>query len=176
MSPRLAAALCLFFYCGHAAWYAAHGQTLENMLWACHLGALLVGAGLLFTAPTLNAVGVLWLLLGVPLWLLDLLDGGELVPTSILTHFGGLALGLWGVRRLGFPPMAALPAAVGLYILNRLSWLLTAPAENVNLAFTVWPGWEHYFPSHRLYLATLLLLSAVVFGLLTPLLRRLGPR
>ena len=175
-APLVAAALCFLFYGAHAAWYAVHGRTLANMLWACHLGALLVGGGLLLSSATMNAVGLLWLCLGLPLWILDLVSGGELVPTSLLTHFGGLALGAWGVRRLGFPSYAALPAVAGLLVLNLVSRLVTPPAENVNLAFAVWRGWEGYFPSHPLYIAMLLAGSGVAFALLTPALRRLGPR
>jgi len=170
-----AAGLCFLFYGAHAAWYAAHGRPLANLLWACHLGTLLVGGGLLFSSAATNAVGVLWLCLGIPLWILDLRAGGELVPTSILTHLGGLAIGAWGVRRLGFPAYAALPAVAGLLALNLVSRQVTPPAENVNLAFAVWHGWEGYFPSHPLYIATLLAGSAVAFALLTPVLRRLGP-
>lgn len=172
----VAATACFLFYGCHAAWYAAHGRTLANMLWACHLGVLLVGAGVLLAFPTLNAVGVLWLCLGLPLWVLDVVSGGELVPTSLLTHLGGLMVGTWGVRRLGFPVYAAAPAVAGLLGLNLLSRLTTPPAENVNLAFAVWRGWEGYFPSHTVYIAVLLAASAAAFAVLTPALRRLGPR
>jgi hypothetical protein len=166
--------LCLAFYGAHAAYYAVQARPLVNMLWMCHLASVLIAAGLLARVPSLNAVGVLWLLIGLPLWFLDLARGGAFHPTSTLTHVGGLAAGLWGARRLGFPAGAWWRAVLGMIALLLLSRAVTPPAENVNLAFAVWTGWEAVFPSHPLYVLALLVTSAGLFAAATPLLRRLA--
>jgi hypothetical protein len=168
------AALCFLLYAAHAAYFATHGQSLANMLWACHLATLMVGVGLLLGSARLNAVGLLWLCLGLPFWLMDLVNGGDLLPTSALSHFGGLIAGFWGLRQLRFPSQTWWLAASGLLGLHLLSKLVTPPAENINLAFAIWRGGERYFSSHTLYIVTLLAMSAAVFAAATPFLQRLG--
>ena len=85
-------------YAVHAVFHLLHNRP-EDLLWACHLGAALVGIGLMISSPTLNGIGTLFLCLGTPLWLMDLAGGGEFYPTSCFTHIGGLAIGMYGARR-----------------------------------------------------------------------------
>lgn len=149
-------------YAIHAAVHLQRGQPYD-LLWVCHIAALLVGSGLLLRNATLNAIGFLWSCLGVPLWLVDIAAGGELIPTSPLTHLGALALGLFGVRKLGMPRGAAMKALAAFAALWALCRAVTPPAANINLAFRVHDGWEPYFSSYALYYATLLVIAAVVF-------------
>src|SRR5262249_47931746 len=92
--------LALVCYAVHAGFHLYHGRP-EDLLWACHIGAAVVGLGLILSSATLNGVGVLLLCMGTPLWLLDLAGGGEFYPTSCFTHLGGLAIGIYGLHRLG---------------------------------------------------------------------------
>jgi hypothetical protein len=176
-APRrteIALGLCgVLAYGVHAVHYVARRQE-ENLLWFCHLAALGIGIALILRAPTLNAIGLLWLAIGTPCWFLYLAGGGELLMGAALTHCAGLALGLFGVRRLGLPRDAWWKALLALVAVHFVTRLITPPAENVNLAFAVWPGWEPWFPSHRVYLAFLTALSAAVFLALSRGLRASG--
>ena len=153
---------------------AADGRP-ENLLWACHAAALCVGIGLVVGRHTLVAAGVLLLTIGVPLWLINLAAGGVFYPTSILTHVGGLGLGLIGLRRAGYPPHApqwALALVGGLLLATRLA---TPPAENVNLAFAPWHGAESLAGSWQLHMAAVLAAWAVALLLADALVRRVIP-
>jgi len=164
---------CLFAYALHG-WHYIERQQAANLLWLCHLGALAVGLGLIRRASTLSAVGLLWLCIGTPCWLLDLFTGGEVVVGSVLTHVVGLAAGLFGLRRLGLPDGAwwkALVALAAVYVVTRA---LTPRAENVNLAFAVWPGWETWFPSYGVYIAFLVSVAAAVFRIVSWVARASG--
>jgi hypothetical protein len=130
------------------------------VLWACHLAAVLVGVGLLGEWPAVVAVGVTWLAVGVPLWLFDLAMGGEFTPTTLLTHVGGLAVGLVGLWHLRMPAGVWWKALLGLAALQQLCRWVTPPAENVNVAFSVYPWMQPYFSSYGRYW----LAMAVVFG------------
>lgn len=149
-------------YAIHAAVHLHRGEPYD-LLWGCHVAALLVGFGLLLGNATLNAIGFLWSCLGVPLWILDLSTGGTFMPTSPLTHLGALALGFIGVRKLGMPRHAAVNALAAFAMLWGVCRLVTPPAANINLAFRVHEGWETYFPSYALYFAMLLAIAAAVF-------------
>ena len=161
-------------YALHVTVLAGRGAPTDA-LWMCHVASLLVALGLLVLRPELIAVGFLWQALGTPLWLLDLSQGGELLATSLGTHLGGLAAGLFGVRRLGVPRGTWWRALFGLAGLLLLSRLVTPPAANVNLAFAVWPGWERLFPSHGAYLALLGAVAAATFVSLDATLHRSEP-
>jgi hypothetical protein len=162
-------------YAAHAAVHLGRGEP-QDLLWACHVAALLVGAGFLFASPTLNAIGFLWSCYGTPLWILDLATGGEWMPTALLTHFTGLVIGFIGVRRLGLPRHAAWKAMAAYALLFLATRALTPPRANVNLAFSVYQGWQLWFASYPLYLAMLVALGLGTFlaaeHLLAPLARR----
>lgn len=142
--------LALSFYAVHGAVQVVGGHP-ENLLWACHLASVAIGAGLICRSPAANALGTEWLCLGLPIWLLNLATGGEFEPTSVLTHVGGIAVGLVGVRRLGVPRGTWWKAVAALVGLGLVCGWVTPPGENVNLSHAVWKGWEKQFPSYTLY-------------------------
>lgn len=106
-----------------------------SSLWACHLASLLAGAGILFRRPAIIGVGVLWLFVGIPLWLVYLSLGGQFRPESAFTHLGGLAVGLCGLQHFGMPRRLWWRAIVGMWGLLIVSRLGLPPEQNVNLAF-----------------------------------------
>jgi hypothetical protein len=156
-----AAALAGFL--AHAAAHIARG-TPEDILWMCNLAALLVAVGLLLGRARPLAVGVSWLLIGDVLWAIDVLAGGELLLTSPLTHLLGLAAGIFGIRKLGFPAATWPIAALGLIALQEACRWITPARSNVNVAFSLYAGAEMIFPSFWLYRATLLVLAAACFA------------
>lgn len=147
----------------HAGVYAWQG-TPGQALWSCTVACLLVGLGGLLSNAAVVGVGFLWLVAGTPLWLLYLGLGGTLLGTSVLTHGGGLVLGLALVRRLGLPAGTWKRAAAAQMALVATSRLLTAPAHNVNLAFHPLEGWERVFPWHLASLAATFAVQVCVFA------------
>ncbi len=162
-------------YAIHAGFHILSGRP-EEALWMCHLGAALVGIGLLRASATASGIGTLFLCMGTPLWVAYLAGGGEFYPTSCFPHLGGLAIGLYGVRRLGLPSGSWWKAVAALVVLILLCRLVTPPHANVNVAFAIYPGWEKVFPSHPVYLGTMIVLAAGYFIFFEYVLRRwLGP-
>lgn len=160
---RILGLLPAFFYGIHGSLWVYRGLP-ENALWTCHLASLLIGTGMILLRPKVAAVGLLWVILGLPMWLLDLALGGEFLPTSALTHVGAPAFAFFFFRGTPFPRGSWWRAVAALGFLVVLTRLVTPPAENVNLAHAIWKGWEdRFFHSHPLYLAFLLSLAAAVF-------------
>ena len=158
-------------YLIHAGSHFLNGRP-EEALWMCHLGAALVGAGLLSSSAITNGIGTLFLCIGTPLWVMYLAGGGEFYPTSCFPHLAGLAIGLYGVRRLGLPSGTWWRSVVALVTLILVCRLVTPAQANVNVAFAIYPGWEKVFPSHPIYLAVMMAQSAGYFLLCGYALRR----
>jgi hypothetical protein len=154
--------LALAFYAVHCAFHVWRGHP-EDVLWACHVAAALIGVGLLGSWPTCVAIGVTWLAVGVPLWLFDLAVGGEFSPTSVLTHVGGLIVGLIGLWRLGMPDQVWWKALLALAALQQLCRWVTPEEANVNVAFSVYPWMKAYFASYWVYYAVMMPLFGVLF-------------
>lgn len=155
----------LLFWSAHAAFHLARG-TAGDLLWACNVAVPVLAIGCFLRSGTLCACAVMCLAFGLPMWALDLATGGDFVPTSLLTHVGGLALGAVAVRRLGWPRGSWRLACGGTALLVAVTRLVGSPERNANLAFRVHDGWERHFASHLPYLAAMWLASAVAFFVL----------
>lgn len=125
----------------------------EDALWNCTVANLLLALGLAWPAPRLVAAASMWLLLGTPYWLYYLWLGGELHPTSALTHLVGPVVSAIGVARLGLPSGSWALATALLAALTLLCRAVTPPEANVNLSHgphSEWlrsalPGfWAHF--------------------------------
>ena len=161
---RLVGVLPLIFFGLHTAYHVGKGDP-ENMLWGCHLSNLLIGMGLLTSRPAVLAVGLLWLSVGVPLWI-GLLIGtpDEFSITSMLTHVGGAVVGIWAVCRMNWPRGTWWKAWLVIPLLQLVCRFTTPPAANVNISHEVWKGWGKTFPSYPVYLILLLGITAVIFA------------
>jgi hypothetical protein len=163
-------------YAIHAGFHVLNGRPAE-VLWMCHLGALFVGVGILLSSPVVNGIGTLFLCIGTPLWVMYLAGGGEFYPTSMFPHLGGLVIGLYGVRRLGFCSGTWWKAVAALITLILVCRLVTPAQANINVAFAIYAGWETLFPSHPVYIAAMMAQSAVYFFVCEYALRRwLAPK
>ncbi len=168
---RICGFAALGCYAIHGGFHLLNGRPAE-LLWMCHLGAAIVGVGLLRASATLNGIGTLFLCVGTPLWVMYLAGGGEFYPTSCFPHIGGLGIGLYGVRHLGFRAGTWWQSVLSLIGLILICRLVTPPAANVNVAFAVYPGVEKMFPSHPIYLAIMMMMSAAYFLICEYALRR----
>lgn len=160
---RRLAPLPLAFFAAHAGFHVHAGRP-EEALWTCTMANLILGVGLLGSMPTLIASAVAWLILGNLLWAVDLCSGGAFYPTSLLTHVGGLAVGVFALRVREWPRGAWWRAALLLLALQQACRGVTPRAANVNLAFDLYPGMDAFFPSYGWYWVSLVAMCCVIFG------------
>ncbi len=146
--------LAITFYLIYAIYFSYYNNFL-NMLWVCHTACLIVGIGLLGNSPNINGIGFLWLIFGVPMWILNVLSGESVFITSIFTHVGGLVISIIGLIILGLPRFSWIVSSIAMVGLFIISKLITPPELNINLAFSVWKGWETMFPSYFWYITML---------------------
>jgi hypothetical protein len=169
---NLVGVLALLFWAIHAANHVFIRHTAYDLLWTCNVATALLALGAFLRNARLCAIALCWLAYGTPIWLLDLATGAGMIPTSPLTHFGGLALAVIAVRKLGFPRWSWAWAVGASLVLVVLARILTSAQHNVMLAHRVHDGWEKYFSSHPTYFVVMMAGSAVVFFVVETLARR----
>lgn len=162
------------FFAAHGCYQFWHGR-LENLLWACHLADLIVGIGLILKSRTITGTGVVMLGFGVPMWLLAIATGGDFFPTSILTHLGGLAVGIAGLRQLGGLRDDWWKAYLTILLLLVLSRFCTPAEMNVNMAFATWSFARAWFPGLTAHLLSVLTIWATGLFVAERLLRIVAP-
>ncbi len=107
-----------------------------DSLWMCHQANLLMGLGSLLKKPYWVSVGILWMVVGTPLWVRELSLDPSIGLTSYLAHLGGLAWALWSVRRQ--PRPKAWLAAWGFFVgVREFCRQFTPVPLNVNAAHQV---------------------------------------
>lgn len=149
---------------------------LPDALWCCNVGQLLLGVALLADAPRLATTGTLFLVYGLPLWVIYLVGGGAVGLSSLLTHLVSLPLGVLAARGLGVPPGTWWRATLAIVGLQALTRLVTPPRFNVNLSHHIHPGWEGLFlHSYAVYYAFMLACGAATCLLCELALRRAFP-
>jgi hypothetical protein len=107
------------------------------------------------------------------LWGVYLASGGEFLPTSLLTHVGGLVVGGLAVLFLGLPQHSWWRAILAFLVLQQLCRFAAPTHANIDLAHSVWPGWETIFPPYLGYQVFLLAVGSASFALVEWLTRLL---
>jgi hypothetical protein len=156
--------------------YVWMARTPEQILWCCHLSNLGLAVGLVLRRPSWIRMTSLWLIIGLPPWLIDMLMTGLMTPVSIFSHFGGALVALFALRRIGLPTGSWRPALLYFLVLQQLTRLLTTPGPytNVNVAHFAYGPWKDLFQPYWVYLLANTLLVALCLWLLESGLRWLG--
>lgn len=162
------------FFVAHGCYQYTHDR-VENLLWACHLADLIVGIGLILKSRTITATGLVMLGFGVPMWLMAIATGGDFYPTSVLTHLGGIAVGIAGLRQLGGVRDDWWKAYLTIVVLLILSRCITPASMNVNLAFDTWTFARSWMPGLTAHLLSLLAIWASGLFVAERLLRLVAP-
>lgn len=149
--------------------------TPAHIWWSCHIANLTLGIGLLLNNALLIRLAVLWLILGLPPWALDMAVTRIVWPVSWLTHLGGALFGLlvlWKVRMArGVWPAALL----WFLVLQGLSRLFTPPEPNVNMAHAIYEAAKPWFSQFWLYWLATAVVAAGLLWMLEMLLVWLFP-
>ena len=145
--PSRALALLPASFFALAAVVNALDGTLFSLVWVCNAMNLLLAASIATRWPRGIWLATLWLLPGVPLWLLDVVAGSSLRPHSFFTHVAAAAVGVTALRRTPHPTGGVWWQAVALAVaLQLVARAITPPGENVNLAFAAHASVAAAFP------------------------------
>jgi hypothetical protein len=104
---------------------------------------------------------MLWIVLGIPLWLVDAWVIRDIEAVSVVAHYGGLAIGLYAAAKIRMSENPWI-AGVFLYVaIQQLCRWLTDPGLNVNLAHQVYEGSRGWFGRYEVYWLTTTALAAL---------------
>jgi hypothetical protein len=129
------------FFLAYFAFVLERGKAADS-LWMCHVSNLILAAGIVASRPRVIALAVAWIILGIPLWAFDMWRTGEAIPASVLSHLGGLAVGLYALSRVRISYNPWLYALLVYLVVQQLCRWITPAELNVNLAHRVYEGWE----------------------------------
>lgn len=168
--------LALLFFLARVIEYVWVARTPEQILWCCHLSNLGLALGIALWRPSWIRLTSLWLIIGLPPWLIDMVMTGLVTPVSVFSHLGGGLVALFALRRVGLPAGTWRPALLYFLLLQQLTRLLTEPGPytNVNVAHFAYGPWKDLFQPYWVYLVANTLLVALSLWLLERLLRWLG--
>lgn len=168
---RLLGVLPLLFFAG-MVWTHWRKGKISECLWMCHVSNLLLAAGMLFRQPILIQATAPWLILGVPLWVLDMLFSRSLIPASVVSHAGGTAVGLFALHHVGARPSMWISSFVFYLAMQPVSRWLTPRHLNVNLSQRTYDEVKDYFPNFGVFWISATGLAAVILWGLSYILNR----
>jgi hypothetical protein len=144
---RLLGLLPLLFFTLQANHYRRVGG-IANMLWMCNIGNLVLAVGLFLSIPLLIRIAVIWLVPGLPVWLVFVVGPYGWVVSSLLAHAGGLAVGLIAIQKVKATRWMWLHSFLWFLFVQEICRLFTPPGPNVNAAHLVHPAFETLFSSY----------------------------
>ena len=157
---RLLGFLPLIFFLAQVAHYARYGG-LGNLAWMCNVGNLLLAIGLFLKHKELIRASAIWTIPGLGVWFWYVWLTGSTAFSSTLAHVGGIIVGMFVLSRVRMDRIAWLYALVWYLFMQVVSRLLTQPELNVNVVYTIQPGWKNEFGSFwKFWLVMTILVAA----------------
>lgn len=151
---------------GFVAWAMSTYDHPANLLWLCNVANLLLAIGLLIGHLRICWLAVMWLIVGAPLWVVDVFVKHQFFPHSVATHLIALLIGLWAIRgRAARRGTWLLATAFGLSV--QAICRFWTPAElNINVAHATYKGFSGWFDHYLVYwtLSTLAI-AGVLFAI-----------
>lgn len=84
------------------------------------------------------------------------------MPLSVLTHFGGAGIALYGAHRLGAAPGTWWASWLFALVAQGVCRLFTRPEWNVNVTHRVYDAWKPFFKSFRSFWVFCIGMAAVI--------------
>lgn len=152
MTHRWLAVFPLIFFLLKVYQYRAPADQ-GQILWWCTISNLVLGLSLLTGSIRGAWIFSFMLILGTPIWLLDVWATGDFTIYSVFTHIVSPAIGIYCVRKLPVPGGIWWRGMLYYFFLMLISYVLTSPALNVNLAHDVYAAAKPFIQNYWLYTA-----------------------
>lgn len=140
-----------FFFYAYALTQQIQTHRIYDAFWVCNLANLLLGVGLLFSKNSIVWISTLLLLVGTPLWTIDLFGSGVFYPHSFFTHVGSTLLGLLSLWKTSKNQKYWWKSLALICMVQGLSRIFLPLEHNVNLSSKIYPGLDFWFSQYWQY-------------------------
>lgn len=140
--------LATFFIHLHRNWSLG---APEHAFWMCHVSNVMLGIGALAAVACLIRLAVLWMLVGIPMWIMYTMQTGDVPAITLFTHLVSPAVGLMMFPHIRASRNTWLWAIPWFLFIQQLTRLYTPPELNINVAHQMYPGWEKVFGAYWQY-------------------------
>ncbi len=122
--------------------------TPDWIMYNCHITTLMLFFGMTLGLPLLIRVAAIWLVIGLPMWLIDAWVIREIWIASVVSHLGGFLLAIYAIRRVRATGTSWAPALGWFLLWQLVTRYTTDPKLNINIAHTAYAGCERWFASY----------------------------
>ena len=147
---RLLGVIPLLFFISRLIEYVSVG-TPSHIQWCCHISNLLLAVGMILANPWMIRIAAFWLILGVPPWIIDMINIRIITPVSVFSHLGGFLIALFAIRKVGAKRWSWVPALIYFLMLQQISRFTTPASLNVNVGHNAYGPWKDLFSSYWKY-------------------------
>ncbi len=144
--------------------------TPDWIIYSCHVSTLLLGIGMIAGSAWMIRVAAIWLVIGLPMWVIDAWVTQVLWFASVYSHVGGFALALYALSKARATGHSWLPALFWFLGLQLLTRYTTHPELNINIAHAPYELFKGVYGGYWSFwivcaLVVMALVWAVEFGL-----------
>ena len=138
--------------------------TPDWIVTSCHVSTLLLGFGMVVGRMFMIRVASIWLVIGLPMWLIDAWVSREIWLASIYSHVGGFLLALYAMKRVRATGRSWFPSLIWFVLLQLMTRYTTRPELNINLAHHPYELFKDSFSNYwTFWPVCLLVITALVW-------------
>ncbi|MBK7599403.1 MAG: hypothetical protein IPJ07_13125 [Acidobacteria bacterium] len=144
--------------------------TPDWIMYNCHLSTLLLAVAMLTSWKPGIRIAAIWLVIGLPMWLIDAWVTQVIWVASIVSHLGGFLLAIYAIRKVRATGKSWLPALAWFLFWQLVTRYTTVPELNVNIAHMPYEACKSWFANYWQFwpvgaLVAGLMVYGVEFGL-----------
>lgn len=152
-------------------WHGVHTVQYwhwQHLLFFCFAANLLIGFGLLLRQKIMTGVGLCFVTIGLPLWILHSISINNWPLSGTVFHLSGVVLGLYSIRKAKLSSYTGISSVIFGGTIFILSRLFTKPEFNINGVYNVFFKDLQGYMSAKVYLPLYILLG-LTYCLVFPL-------
>ncbi|MGE0102665.1 MAG: hypothetical protein AB7H86_07645 [Blastocatellales bacterium] len=139
-------------------------------MYNCHLSTLLLAVAMFAGWKPGIRIAIIWLIIGLPMWLIDAWVTQVLWIASVVSHLGGFLLAIYAIRQVRATGRSWQPALGWFLFWQMVTRYTTAPELNVNVSHMPYEFCKEWFTSYWQFwpvgaLVAAIMVYAVEYGL-----------
>ncbi len=139
-----------------------HG--IANIFWLCNISTLLAGASLILGLQQSALIGATHMIIGLSCWYFNVIFNSTFGDAILyITHFSSACVAVYLFFRIPVERYLWVGCFCWYILSQVLSRLFTPTKENINLAFSIWPGWDTPFSNFFSFFWCFMSFSCLVF-------------